>query len=114
MHRAGLAPWVALLGSLLVLPSLTAGQGNKYGQFAPQDAYEDGSKLAYYGSENAWDRRFFNQRSADRFYKRRGQRQLMAILEGHPEQAANTIWNRCSCSPWLSANSRSRKRRLLR
>ena len=29
------------------------------GEFAPPDAYLDGSKHPYYGSENEWNRRFF-------------------------------------------------------
>ncbi len=36
-----------------VLASSALAQGGKhYGQFAPADAYVDGSRLAYYGSEN--------------------------------------------------------------
>jgi len=75
--------------SLLSTPRALAG---KYGQFALPDAYENGSSLAYYGSENPWNRRMFSARSADRFYKRRGQRQLLAILDGQPEQAV--LWCR--------------------
>ena len=62
-------------------------QPSKYGQFAPDDAYLDGSPLAYYGSENEWSRRQFSQKKADQSYKRRGQRQLLAILNGNPKQA---------------------------
>ncbi len=61
--------------------------GSSYGQFAPPDAYLDGSKLAYYGSENQWSRRQFGQEKADQIYGRRGQRQLLAILDGQPEDA---------------------------
>lgn len=58
-------------------------QGQEMGEFAPPDAYLEGSKHAYYGSENAWDRRFFTtQLKAE--YKRRGQRQMIDLMEGRP------------------------------
>lgn len=60
---------------------------NTYGQFAPDDAYENGSEYAYYGSENAWTRRQFSEAGATRLYKRRGQRQLLEILDGNLEKA---------------------------
>ena len=69
---------------LLVLPLFSvvlAQGGDEYGQFAPQDAYLDGSPLAYYGSENEWSQRMFSGRTADQFHKRRGQRQLLGLLD---------------------------------
>ena len=60
---------------------------NTYGQFAPDDAFEDGSEFAYYGSENEWTRRQFSEASADRLYKRRGQRQLLEILDNNLNEA---------------------------
>lgn len=60
---------------------------SEYGQFAPADAYEYDSNYAYYGSENEWNRRMFSEKAANRFYKRRGQRQLLAILDGNPKRA---------------------------
>lgn len=60
---------------------------NTYGQFAPDDAYENGSEFAYYGSENAWTRRQFSEAGATRLYKRRGQRQLLEILDGKLKKA---------------------------
>jgi len=63
--------------------------GKHYGQFAPADAYVNGSPLAYYGSENDWNRRMFTAERADEFYKRRGQRELLAILDGQPKQAVH-------------------------
>lgn len=60
---------------------------NTYGQYAPDDAYEQGSEYAYYGSENEWTRRQFSKASADRLYKRRGQRQLLEILDKNFEGA---------------------------
>lgn len=56
------------------------------GEFAPPDAYEEGSKHPYYGSENAWNRRFFTEHIT-RFYKRRGQRQMLDIVEGRVDDA---------------------------
>jgi len=58
------------------------------GEFAPKDAYLNGSKHPYYGSENAWNRRFFSESTAERQYKRRGQRAMLFIVEGKPQQAA--------------------------
>ena len=58
-----------------------------YGQFAPDDAWDDAHEFAYYGSENEWSRRQFSEESADVLYNRRGQRQLLAILDGEPQTA---------------------------
>jgi alkaline phosphatase D len=58
------------------------------GEFAPPDAYEEGSKHPYYGSENEWNRRFFYEHNK-RFYKRRGQRQMLDIVEGRYQEAAD-------------------------
>ena len=55
------------------------------GEFAPKDAYLNGSKHPYYGSENAWNRRFFYDHIKN-FYKRRGQRQMLDIVEGRPKE----------------------------
>ena len=56
------------------------------GEFAPADAYEEGAKHPYYGSENEWNRRFFTEHIT-RFYKRRGQRQMLDIVEGRVDDA---------------------------
>lgn len=58
-----------------------------YGQFAPDDAWEDGTGFAYYGSENEFSRRQFSEVSAERLYKRRGQRQMLKILDGDVDEA---------------------------
>lgn len=58
------------------------------GEFAPADAYEEGSKHPFYGSENEWNRRFFYEHNK-RFYKRRGQRQMLDIVEGKYQEAAD-------------------------
>ena len=57
------------------------------GEFAPEDAYLEGSSHPYYGSENPWNRRFFYDHIKD-YYKRRGQRQMLDIVEGRAEEAA--------------------------
>ncbi len=69
--------------------------GTKYGQYAPDDAYESGSSLAYYGSENPWNRRPFERRRAARFPKRVGQRLLLMLDEKGPQA---TI---AECRRWL-------------
>jgi len=58
-----------------------------YGQYAPEDAYDEDPQFAYYGSENEWNRRMFSEKASNRFYKRRGQRQLLALLDGNSEEA---------------------------
>ncbi|MYH26483.1 MAG: hypothetical protein F4156_14785 [Holophagales bacterium] len=61
--------------------------GENYGEFGPPDAYENDSPHPFYGAENEWSRRMFDERSADLYYKRRGQRQLLEILDGNPTRA---------------------------
>lgn len=64
------------------------------GEFAPPDAYLNGSKHPYYGAENAWDigndaaldSRFFS-RDPKSDYKRRGQRALLLTIAGRPAEA---------------------------
>ena len=41
----------------------------------------------------------FSQRAADQQYKRRGQRQLLAILDGQPEKAAAMCRARLESEP---------------
>ncbi len=53
----------------------------RMGEFAPPEAYLKGEQHPYYGSENAWDQRFFYEQ-AERFYKRRGQRAMLEIVKG--------------------------------
>ncbi len=64
------------------------------GQFAPADAFVDDSPYAYYGSENEWSRRMFRKEAADFRYCRRGQRQLLAILDGNPQLAKDYCLSR--------------------
>lgn len=72
---------------------------NTYGQFAPDDAFEEDSEFAYYGSENEWSRRQFREISADKLYKRRGQRQLLEIMDGMPEKAIEYCERRLEENP---------------
>lgn len=77
------------------------GQPNpkEYVQSAPEGAYLEGSPFAYYGSENEWSRRMFSKRAADRQSKRRGQRQILAILDGQTETAAELCRARLAEDP---------------
>jgi alkaline phosphatase D len=61
-----------------------------FGQFAPPDAFENGSKLAYYGSENDWGPRQFSAEEAEKHYKRLGQRHIYLIMNGHADRAAQS------------------------
>jgi len=61
-------------------------QDEPAGEYAPPDAYLNGSSHPYYGSENPWDRRFFSK--ALNLYGRRGQRQMLDIIEGREADAA--------------------------
>ena len=61
--------------------------GENFGEFGPPDAYEGDNPHPFYGAENEWSRRMFDERSADLYYKRRGQRQLLEILDGNPGRA---------------------------
>ena len=66
-------------------------------EFAPPDAFLEGSSHAYYGSLNPWNRRFFGDIDEAgnllprgghlNLYGRRGQRQLLDILEGRVDDA---------------------------
>jgi len=73
--------------------------GLNYGHFAPPDAWEGGSPYAFYGSENEWSRRMFSERAADLYYKRRGQRQLLHVLDGNPERALELAAARLQADP---------------
>lgn len=85
---------VPLAGILAAWLSLSATaepyDPTKYGQFAPPDAFENGSELAYYGSENEWGPRQFTAQAADEHYKRRGQRHILLVMEGHADEAAQS------------------------
>jgi len=78
---------------------LAAQTEGELGEFAPPEAYEPGSPHPYFGSENPWNQRMFGQRPADLFYKRRGQRQLLAVLEGRTEEAVRMAEARIDGDP---------------
>ena len=54
--------------------------------YAPAEAYLEGSVHPYFGSENPWDLRFFTEH-IERLPQRRGQRQMLDIVDGRPEEA---------------------------
>lgn len=54
--------------------------------YAPDEAYLEGSAYPYFGSENPWDLRFFTDH-IDRLPKRRGQRQMLDIMNGRAGDA---------------------------
>lgn len=74
---------------LLLLVIVSTHAYGQYGQFAPEDAYLEGTDLPYYGSENEWDRRFFERHIHKESTKsgRRGQRQMLDIVEQKPREA---------------------------
>ena len=74
-------------------------QEEKYGQHAPEDAFSEDSPFAYYGSENHWSRRMFSADKANKSYKRRGQRQLLATLDGRPQRAVKLCEVRLADDP---------------
>lgn len=69
------------------------------GEYGPPEGYEPGNPHPFLGSENPWNRRMFGQHPADLFYKRRGQRQILAILDGHPEEAVTLVMKRLADDP---------------
>lgn len=73
--------------------------GVNYGEFGLPDAYENGSPHPYYGSENEWSRRMFDERASDLYYKRRGQRQMLAITDGEPSKALDLANARLADDP---------------
>lgn len=98
---SALPPAFCLGGALLLLFASwgRAQTEGKFGLSAPPEAYEPGNPLPYFGSENPWNERMFEQHPADLFYKRRGQRQLLAILRGRPEQAEAWARGRLAADP---------------
>lgn len=79
-----LSKWSILLW---LVPACGVSQDEPFRGFAPDDAYLEGSEFPYFGSENPWDRRFFTEH-IDRLVKRRGQRQMLDIVEGKAAEAA--------------------------
>lgn len=75
-----------LVGCAQPKPTQLVEQEEAIVESAPPDACLKGSRHPYYGSENPWDRRFFTK--ALKFYERRGQRQMLDIIEGRTADAA--------------------------
>jgi alkaline phosphatase D len=91
----------ALLLCWLSLCGLSVEDGSEdYGQFAPPDAFENGSTLAYYGSENEWSRRQFEASKVAEQPNRLGQRLILAIQDGRPNIAGQ--W----CEKYLEKDPR--------
>ncbi|MEJ2613374.1 MAG: alkaline phosphatase D family protein [Ignavibacteriaceae bacterium] len=61
-------------------------QGQEMGEFAPEDAYLEGSEHPFYGSENAWDQRFYTRHPA-KYYKRRGQKAMLMLMKDQANEA---------------------------
>ena len=98
-HR--LTPVLVALSALCAAtasPMLAQTEG-EFGMSAPPEAYEEGNPFPYFGSENPWTRRMFGQRPADLFYKRRGQRQILATIDGNPAQAVEWARSRIEDDP---------------
>ena len=86
MHHFSVYFFVFLI---IIMTALTCQnqQTEIIGEFAPPDAYLEGSAHPYYGSENPWNRRFFYDQIGFE-YKRRGQRQMLDLVEGRPLETA--------------------------
>jgi alkaline phosphatase D len=91
-----------LLLSALCAATISPIHGQTEGEFgmsAPPEAYEEGNPFPYFGSENPWNRRMFGDNPANLFYKRRGQRQILATIDGNPGQAAEWARSRITNDP---------------
>lgn len=64
-------------------------------QFAPPDAYLPGQPLPYFGSENPWDRRFFEREKPPRV----GQPQFLHLVEGRLAEAIGLCRERLKSDP---------------
>ena len=53
--------------------------------FGPEEAFLEGSEYPYFGAETPWNLRFFTEHTA---VKRNGQRQMLHMVQGNPEEAA--------------------------
>jgi len=87
---------VLIAASVVLLGFFSQGRG---GEHAPKDAFVGGSGHPYYGSGDPWNLRFFGDIDKNgklmlcggdlRLYGRRGQRQMLDILEGRVDDAVN-------------------------
>jgi len=72
---------VVLLALALSTTNLRADRGTQP-QYAPPEAWRPGESLPYFGSENPWNRRFFDEKPP-----RIGQPQYLLLVEGHVAEA---------------------------
>lgn len=87
--------WLVVGITVAVAMSATAAEveehdAEHYGDFAPPEAFENGSKFSYFGSENEWGPRQFTAAEAEKHYQRLGQRQILLVMQGHADQAAES------------------------
>lgn len=72
-----------LLFIVAIASSLLRADRGSESQYAPPDAWLPGEKLPYFGSENPWDRRFFESEKPPRI----GQPQYLMLVEGRIDDA---------------------------
>ena len=85
---SGAGPAQTVLQSLILLGSLLAcsGPDEPFRGHAPPEAFLEDSEYPYFGAETPWNLRFFYEH-AERLTKRRGQRQMLEVVRGRPEEA---------------------------
>ena len=81
LSSAKTGSWAALAWILL---SACSPQEVPVRGFGPAEAFLEGSKYPYFGAETPWNLRFFTEHSA---VKRNGQRQMLHVVQGNPEEA---------------------------
>jgi alkaline phosphatase D len=90
--RLGFLP---LLAAGLALAGSAAAQRYEQDQFAPPEAFRPGEKLPYFGSENPWNRRFFETEKPPRV----GQPQFLHLVEGRVAEAIALCRERLAADP---------------
>lgn len=79
----------------LALAATLAAQRYEQDQFAPPEAFLPGEKLPYFGSENPWNRRFFETEKPPRV----GQPQFLHLVEGRIAEAMALCRERLAADP---------------
>ena len=79
---------VALWVALAVMAGCSSEPEAAFTGFAPPEAYKEGELFPYYGSENPWDLRFFTEH-IETLPQRRGQRQMLDLVRGKAQEAAD-------------------------
>ena len=84
----GAGPARTVLQSLILLGFLLncSGADEPFRGHAPPEAFLEDPEYPYFGAETPWNLRFFYEH-AERLTKRRGQRQMLEIVRGRPEEA---------------------------